>query len=45
MADGTVWMTGSRWRGREVLRISVSNWSTDHTDVARGIDALARAAG
>lgn len=45
MADGAVWMTGSRWRGREVLRISVSNWSTDHTDVARGIDALARAAG
>lgn len=43
MADGAVWMTGSRWRGREVLRISVSNWSTDHTDVARGIDALARA--
>ncbi|TDD70420.1 aspartate aminotransferase family protein [Jiangella aurantiaca] len=43
MADGTVWMTGSRWRGREVLRISVSNWSTDDTDVARGLDALARA--
>ncbi|WP_116949164.1 pyridoxal phosphate-dependent decarboxylase family protein [Jiangella endophytica] len=44
MADGTVWMTGSRWRGREVLRISVSNWSTTDTDVARGLDALARAA-
>ncbi|SEF13322.1 pyridoxal phosphate-dependent decarboxylase family protein [Jiangella alba] len=44
MADGTVWMTGSRWRGREVLRISVSNWSTDDADVARGIDALTRAA-
>lgn len=43
MADGTVWMTGSLWRGREVLRISVSNWSTDDTDVARGLDALARA--
>ncbi|PZF83645.1 pyridoxal phosphate-dependent decarboxylase family protein [Jiangella anatolica] len=45
MADGTVWMTGSRWRGREVLRISVSNWSTTDADVARGLDALARAAG
>ncbi|RIQ21077.1 pyridoxal phosphate-dependent decarboxylase family protein [Jiangella rhizosphaerae] len=44
MADGTVWMTGSLWRGREVLRISVSNWSTDDADVARGLDALARAA-
>jgi glutamate/tyrosine decarboxylase-like PLP-dependent enzyme len=44
MADGTVWMTGSLWRGREVLRISVSNWSTDDADVVRGLDALARAA-
>lgn len=44
MADGTVWMTGSLWRGREVLRISVSNWSTDDSDVERGLDALARAA-
>ncbi|TDC51500.1 aspartate aminotransferase family protein [Jiangella ureilytica] len=44
MEDGTVWMTGSLWRGREVLRISVSNWSTDDGDVERGLDALARAA-
>ncbi len=44
MADGTVWMTGSRWRGRDVLRISVSNWSTDDEDVARSLDALRRAA-
>jgi glutamate/tyrosine decarboxylase-like PLP-dependent enzyme len=43
MADGTVWITGSRWRGREVLRISVSNWSTDDADVAHTVDALARA--
>ena len=27
--DGTVWMSGSQWRGRDILRISVSNWSTD----------------
>ncbi len=44
MEDGTVWMTGSRWRGRDVLRISVSNWSTDDDDVARSLDALRRAA-
>ncbi|HEU4539912.1 MAG TPA: pyridoxal-dependent decarboxylase [Jiangellaceae bacterium] len=42
--DGTVWMTGSKWRGRDVLRISVSNWSTDEDDVARSLDALRRAA-
>jgi glutamate/tyrosine decarboxylase-like PLP-dependent enzyme len=44
LADGTAWMTGSRWRGRAVLRISVSNWATDEADVARSIDALRRAA-
>ena len=29
LADGEAWMSGSLWRGRAVLRISVSNWSTD----------------
>ena len=28
LADGTAWTTGSRWRGRSVLRVAVSNWST-----------------
>ena len=41
--DGVVWMSGSTWAGRDVLRISVSNWSTDESDVARSIDAVARA--
>jgi glutamate/tyrosine decarboxylase-like PLP-dependent enzyme len=41
--DGVVWMSGSRWQGRDILRISVSNWSTDRTDVAVAIDAVARA--
>jgi glutamate/tyrosine decarboxylase-like PLP-dependent enzyme len=40
--DGTAWMTGSRWRGRSVLRISVSNWSTTADDVARSLDAVRR---
>jgi glutamate/tyrosine decarboxylase-like PLP-dependent enzyme len=44
MADGTAWMTGSRWRNKAVLRISVSNWSTTDEDVARSLDALRRAA-
>ena len=44
LADGTAWMTGSRWRGRAVLRISVSNWSTTTADVERSLDALGRAA-
>jgi glutamate/tyrosine decarboxylase-like PLP-dependent enzyme len=44
LADGTAWMSGSRWRGRDVLRVSVSNWSTDEADVAASIDAVRRAA-
>jgi glutamate/tyrosine decarboxylase-like PLP-dependent enzyme len=44
LEDGTAWMSGSRWRDRDVLRISVSNWSTDDADVAASIDAVRRAA-
>jgi len=44
LADRTAWMSGSRWRQREVLRVSVSNWSTDAHDVTRSVDAVRRAA-
>ncbi|HEV7811709.1 MAG TPA: aminotransferase class V-fold PLP-dependent enzyme [Leifsonia sp.] len=44
IAEGDVWMSGSRWRDRDVLRISVSNWSTDAADVATAIAAVERAA-
>ena len=44
LADGTAWMSGSRWRGRAVVRVSVSNWVTDDEDVRRSVDALRRAA-
>jgi glutamate/tyrosine decarboxylase-like PLP-dependent enzyme len=44
LEDGTVWMSGSRWHDRDILRISVSNWSTDAADVAASIDAVRRAA-
>ena len=43
LADGTAWMTGSTWRGRSVLRISVSNWSTTDSDVERSLDAVRQA--
>lgn len=43
IAAGAVWMSGSKWRGRDVLRISVSNWSTDAADVAFSIAAVERA--
>jgi glutamate/tyrosine decarboxylase-like PLP-dependent enzyme len=44
LADGEAWMSGSVWRGRAVLRISVSNWSTTEGDVRRSLRAVARAA-
>ncbi|TFD32255.1 pyridoxal phosphate-dependent decarboxylase family protein [Cryobacterium cryoconiti] len=43
LADGTAWMSGSRWQGRDVLRVSVSNWSTDAEDVALSVAAVERA--
>jgi glutamate/tyrosine decarboxylase-like PLP-dependent enzyme len=43
MADGTAWMSGSRWHDRSVLRISVSNWSTTDRDVERSLEAVRRA--
>jgi glutamate/tyrosine decarboxylase-like PLP-dependent enzyme len=45
LADGTAWMSGSRWHDKAVLRISVSNWSTTDDDVVRSLDALRKAAG
>ena len=41
--DGKVWMSGSRWKGRDVLRVSVSNWSTDEDDVGTAVDAVSSA--
>lgn len=43
IADGLVWMSGSRWRGRDVLRISVSNWTTDDADVESAVEAVRKA--
>lgn len=43
VADGETWISGSRWRDRAVLRVSVSNWSTDADDVARTLAAVRRA--
>ena len=43
LADGVTWMSGSRWHGRAVLRISVSNWTTDAEDIAKSVAAVERA--
>ena len=47
--DGTCWLSGTTWRGRAAMRISVSNWRTTAEDVERSAEAIlsaaARAAG
>jgi glutamate/tyrosine decarboxylase-like PLP-dependent enzyme len=41
--DGKVWMSGSHWQGRDVLRVSVSNWSTNADDVGTAVEAVSSA--
>jgi glutamate/tyrosine decarboxylase-like PLP-dependent enzyme len=40
--EGTCWAGGTTWRGRRLLRISVSNWSTTEADVDRSVVAITR---
>src|SRR3954466_12625693 len=42
--EGTCWLSGSTFRGREVLRISVVGWQTSVEDVDRSVDAILAAA-
>jgi glutamate/tyrosine decarboxylase-like PLP-dependent enzyme len=41
-ADGTCWAGGAVWRGQQVMRISVSNWSTTEDDIDRSTAAIVR---
>ena len=41
--DGTCWLSGTTWKGRAAMRISVSNWSTTEQDVDRSVAAIRRA--
>jgi glutamate/tyrosine decarboxylase-like PLP-dependent enzyme len=38
--DGTCFLSGTTWRGRAAMRISVSNWRTTDDDVARSAEAV-----
>jgi glutamate/tyrosine decarboxylase-like PLP-dependent enzyme len=39
-ADGTCWVGGATWFGEQVMRISISNWSTTEADIDRSCDAI-----
>lgn len=34
------WVGGSTWRGRAVIRVSVSSWATTEQDITRSVDSL-----
>jgi glutamate/tyrosine decarboxylase-like PLP-dependent enzyme len=38
--DGTCWLSGSKWHEMQVMRVSVSNWSTTDADIDRSADAI-----
>ena len=42
--DGTCWLSGTIWRGRAAMRISVCNWQTTSEDVERSTAAILEAA-
>ena len=44
-ADGTAWFSGTRWRGRAAMRVSVSCWATGEEDIDRSAEAVLRIAG
>jgi glutamate/tyrosine decarboxylase-like PLP-dependent enzyme len=41
--DGTTWLSGTSWRGRPAIRVSLSNWLTTDDDVRRSAAAIREA--
>ena len=41
-ASGEAFFTGTTWRGRRAMRVSVSNWQTSTEDVERVVNCVAR---
>ncbi len=44
-ASGSIWAGGSTWRGRVVLRLSVSSWATTDDDITATVETLTSLAG
>jgi glutamate/tyrosine decarboxylase-like PLP-dependent enzyme len=38
--EGILWLSGTVWHGRALMRISVCNWSTAREDVERSAAAI-----
>jgi glutamate/tyrosine decarboxylase-like PLP-dependent enzyme len=39
-AEGTCWLGGTTWRGRRLLRVSVSNYATTESDIDASVTAI-----
>jgi glutamate/tyrosine decarboxylase-like PLP-dependent enzyme len=42
--DGTCWCSGTIWKGKTAMRISVSSWATTNADVEKSLAAMIRIA-
>jgi glutamate/tyrosine decarboxylase-like PLP-dependent enzyme len=42
--EGTCWLGGTTWRGRRLLRVSVSNYATTEADIDASVAAILRVA-
>jgi glutamate/tyrosine decarboxylase-like PLP-dependent enzyme len=40
--DGTCWLSGTTWRGRAAMRVSISGWQTTEADIDRSVEAILR---
>lgn len=40
---GEAFFTGTTWRGKRCMRVSVCNWQTDEADVARTVESVKKA--
>jgi hypothetical protein len=43
--DGTCWLGATTWRGRRLMRVSVSNYATTPGDIDASVTAILGAAG
>ena len=39
-AEGTCWAGGTTWHGMHLMRIAISNWSTEDHDIDRSVQAI-----
>jgi threonine aldolase len=42
--DGSCWAGGTKWQGKNAMRISVSSWATTDEDVQKSLEAMIRIA-